>query len=196
MAARSVLLLAALGMFVTAPLMWSMSGTAQSADARFDGAGPVWSFRPLGVGEASVVPQRRFQPRSRAIRPDNLVRRAPERRRRSIQRQYRAPLFGGPQRAGARKAVPITRGTELGFRFRPDEREAPYGQTGATGGVPGSLPSPELQSQFRPTRPQRKLTYEELEARRRTQRGIQQMQPGVSYPPSAPAPFPGYWNRW
>jgi hypothetical protein len=105
-------------------------------------------------------------------------------------------LLNNPQRAGARKAVPITRGTELGFKFRPDEREAPYGQAGSGSGIPGALPSPDLQSQFRPIRPRRKPTYEELEARQRPQAEIPPVQPLMPYPPGALSPIPGRWNRW
>lgn len=196
MATRSVLLLAALGMATVVPLLWSMSGPARSADARFDGVTPVWSFRPLGIGEIPATPQRRLQARSRATHPESAIRRPPGRSRSSIQRGYRTPLLNDPARAGARKAVPITRGTELGFKFRPDEREAPYGLAGSGSGVPGVLPSPDLQSQFRPTQPRRKPTYEELEARKRPQAESPPLRPLMPYPPGALSPFPGYWNRW
>ena len=102
-----------------------------------------------------------------------------------------------PQRAGARKAVPITRGQELGLRFRPDERASPYDQSG----FPGERVAPtegasELHSQFRPAPRKRKPTYEELQAD-----DLRQPMPGpvMPYPtlPMPPAPsYPRAWPIW
>jgi len=111
-------------------------------------------------------------------------------------RKGEQPVFSG-KRAGARKAVPITRGQDLGLRFRPDERDSPYGQSEMppSGGGADAFPS-ELHSQFRPTRPKRKLTYEELQA---GSTSPPQVVPAMPYPmmPTPPLPgYPGAWPRW
>ena len=109
-----------------------------------------------------------------------------------------ASLSALQQRAGARKAVPVTRGQELGLRFRPDERESPYGApmvppTGAESFAP------ELQSQFRPAPKRRKPSYEELQAEDRTPQPPLNpiMPPPMIVPP--PMPVPGFgagWRDW
>ena len=103
-------------------------------------------------------------------------------------------LFDG-SRAGARKAVPVTRGQELGFRFRPDERDPIAGQTypgRAERGAGGRFTSPD-NSQFRPLPKARRRTYEDIQAESRA------AQPPL--PPSTPFPTlpmppvgPGYWR--
>ncbi len=108
-------------------------------------------------------------------------------------RKGQQPVFSG-ERAGARKAVPITRGQDLGLRFRPDERDSTYGQsiTPGSGGGVDAFPS-ELHSQFRPTQPKRKLTYEELQA---GQASPPQMAPAMPYPMMPTPPLPGYGRGW
>jgi hypothetical protein len=95
-------------------------------------------------------------------------------------------------RAGARKAVPITRGQDLGLRFRPDERDPlsspnyPQAPTGEGYRDNFELPAG---TQFRPTSKKRKRTYEEIQAESRVDdRDL----PGLSYPglPMPPV-FPG-----
>ena len=103
-------------------------------------------------------------------------------------------LFDG-SRAGARKAVPVTRGQELGFRFRPDERDPMAGQAypgRAEQGAGGRFTSSES-SQFRPLPKARRRTYEDIEAENRA------AEPPV--PPTTPYPMlpmppmgPGYWR--
>jgi hypothetical protein len=94
-------------------------------------------------------------------------------------------------RASARKAVPVTRGQDLGLRFRPDERASPYSQpTGSQyGGSPGTFPA-DVHSQFRPMRPKRKPTYEEIEAR--SQAAQPAPRPPMGYPMMPVPPLPGY----
>ena len=121
----------------------------------------------------------------------------------------RRPLTGGwprqnvqqtfsPGRAGARKAVPITRGQELGLRFRPDERASPYDQSHLPAdGVTPSEGFAELHSQFRPARPKRKPTYEELQAddlREQIGPGPAMPYPGMPMPPAPP--FHRTWPAW
>jgi hypothetical protein len=172
-----------------------LSGVARSADAAGESGVQIWSFRPLDAGPTFVPPQRPLQLRSRAIRPYPSMRRAESGPSNSALRGYRAPLLQ-PPRAGARKAVPITRGTELGFKFRPDERDLPYGQSVSPGsGLPGGAMSPEMQSQFRPIKPRRKPTYEELQAEQAPGGRAPPVEPVMPYPPMMP-PLPGYWNRW
>lgn len=193
MAARSVMLFAALGVALAIPGIWSISGDARSANG--DGGEMIqgWSFRPVEPEAAAVRRDRQFPTRSRAIRPDIYGRRSSLPRSSAQMRPPRNP-FVHIERSGARKAVPITRGTELGFRFRPDERESPYGVPGTGLVAPGSPASPDLHSQFRPMKPRRKPTYEELEAEH--QQFPAPVQPLMPYPPVTPPPLPGYWGRW
>lgn len=150
-------------------------------------------FRPWSRTDARpAAMQRRVQMRAPATRrSDQTSRRATSL---STGHQWRQqPDFGG-QRAGARKAVPITRGQELGLRFRPDERASPYGQSVLPQGDGASaVQSEQLQSQFRPTRPKRKPTYEELEAERAAVQP-QQIGPAMPYP-MLPQPLPMYPGR-
>ena len=94
-------------------------------------------------------------------------------------------------RSGIRKAVPVTRGQELGLRFRPDDRASPYTQPDAWSGTASSPPgsAAALQSQFRPLPARRKPTYEEMQERFGEPASPQV--PRLPYPPlSAPAtPF-------
>ena len=97
--------------------------------------------------------------------------------------------------------MPITRGQDLGLRFRPDERETPYAQTPAPydAGAATGYPS-ELHSQFRPLKQRRKPTYEELQAEQQPPQPV--ARPAMPYPvmPVPPIPtLPGYgpyWPRW
>ena len=100
-----------------------------------------------------------------------------------------------PHRAGARKAVPITRGQELGLRFRPDERASPYDRSGfPADGMAPAQDSAELHSQFRPAPRKRKPTYEELQADNLRQ----QPMPGPVMPYSGMPipPGPSYRRSW
>jgi len=116
----------------------------------------------------------------------------------------RRPLFSGAQRraqeamifdrrAGARKAVPVTRGQELGLRFRPDENASPYTQQAPTALQRGTL-QPEMQSQFRPLAPKRKPTYEELQAESDPQ-ALPAM-PAMPYPPMPGPMVPNFGGPW
>lgn len=99
-------------------------------------------------------------------------------------------------RTGARKAVPVTRGQELGLRFRPDENELPYGQSGSPqAGTAPNVGSEELQSQFRPTQKKRKPTYEELYAEPAMPQQPPLPAPILPYP-MLPPPLPGYGRGW
>ena len=91
------------------------------------------------------------------------------------------------ERAGARKVVPITRGQELGFKFRPDDRASSQGQAGVSPGY--SNFGGEPQSQFRPVEPRRRPTYEELYVPPPSQPVMGN--PVMSYPP-----IPAYPPRW
>jgi hypothetical protein len=100
---------------------------------------------------------------------------------------------GPALRAGWRKASPITRGQDLGLRFRPDERAPAYGEVIAPGGGRGE---PREQADFRPVEPRRKPTYEELQAREQATEPALRM-PSVPYPalpPPLPPPYrPAPW---
>lgn len=100
-----------------------------------------------------------------------------------------SPLHGA-ERAGSRKAVPVTRGQELGLRFRPDDNASPYAQPGFAPTDPARPGLDALQSQFRPIPKRRKPTYEELQSEMAPapQPGVAPMMP---YPLGAP-PLPGY----
>jgi len=107
-----------------------------------------------------------------------------------------ASVSASQQRAGARKAVPVTRGQELGLRFRPDERESPYGQM-LVPPAGAETYSPELQSQFRPAPKRRKPSYEELQAEGLTPQPA--LTPLMPPPMVLPPPMPGVgagWPNW
>lgn len=150
-------------------------------------------FRPWSRADSKSLPAQRRQPwRASASRKPTAF----ERGRPPAMPSHRTgqqPIFSVP-RAGARKAVPITRGQDLGLRFRPDERESPYGQAVAPPSAGGSDAfSSELHSQFRPTRPKRKPTYEELQA---GDASPPQMVPAMPYPMMPTPPLPGYGRAW
>lgn len=139
-------------------------------------------FRPLARGDDRAL----YSPR----RP--LA--GAERRANAIDRRAWLPEITDG-RSGARKAVPVQRGQELGLRFRPDDRDTLYDQyppTGVTGG-----PADEAQQQFRPIAPKRRPTYEELEAQRRADAAAPPSQMGspLLQPPMLP-PATGPWPRW
>ena len=107
-----------------------------------------------------------------------------------LRRGRGAPMIAA-ERAGSRKAVPVTRGQELGLRFRPDDNASPYSQPGfaPTDSVqPGSA---ALQSQFRPIPKRRKPTYEELQSEV-TPAPPQGLAPIMPYPMLGTPPLPGY----
>ena len=154
-------------------------------------------FRPWSRATSRSMTAHR-QPQVRAFAP--RAAKQSTNRRSSVApagRRGQQPVFSGG-RTGARKAVPITRGQELGLRFRPDERASPYGQPVAPQGDVGSdRYDAELHSQFRPTQPRRKRTYEELQAAEIPNPPV----PGHATPyPMVPAPplptYPRAWPNW
>lgn len=200
MAARRALLVSALGLAFVVPVSGPFPGSAQSAVGAAPVVQPAWLFRPLQGSDEPRFAERQGQVRLRAARPSLSTQRLPRRPKVSGSREYRPPLILPAERAGVRKAVPITRGTELGFRFRPDERESPYGQGGVSGAVSPSATQDSLHSQFRPVQPRRKPTYEELQqaADPADPYGAAERmpQPVMPYPPMIPPGMPGNWNRW
>lgn len=103
----------------------------------------------------------------------------------------RGSLLSGDARVGARKAEPVTRGQELGLRFRPDDRDSTQGQLvlPSTGLAPGGGMGSQDQTPFRPVQPRRKPTYEELQADTGT---ALPPQPMMAYPPLSAPPLPVY----
>jgi hypothetical protein len=106
-----------------------------------------------------------------------------------------AGVLGPSARAGWRKASPITRGQDLGLRFRPDERAPAYGGVIGPGG--GQV-EPREQANFRPVAPRKKPTYEELQAREQASVPRRPMPSAAPYPglppylpPRLPPPYPG-----
>jgi hypothetical protein len=97
---------------------------------------------------------------------------------------------GARARTGSRKAVPITRGQELGLRFRPDERD-PYAGAPAFPAEPNRQPTFGADDpQFRPVQKRRKPTYEELQAEQAASQSPVQPPPqyGPGLPPTLPLP--------
>jgi hypothetical protein len=138
--------------------------------------------------------------------PVGVVRQADSGRLRSgvpgisdYRRDESAAVFAG--RSGSRKAVPITRGQELGQRFRPDERDPVY--PGHSGGSTGFGATPAFgQAEFRPTQPRRRATYEELQAQEARSTRQQAFPAPLTYPstpvlpvPLAPPMLPGWPTR-
>lgn len=156
-------------------------------------------FRPWG-GVADAMPG------DRLIRPKGTA--APRLSRWSAARggdvsvALRGSVHGRPasQRAGARKAEPVTRGHDLGLRFRPDEREPAHADGIPAAGNPGSADSQDLHSQFRPIERKRKRTYEEIEAERRSALPPPPTVPSAGLPAPLPPPYapplPGYGAPW
>lgn len=148
----------------------------------------------------AVAPRAEFRP---TVRADDRLSDGVSRRQRPVVpasngvRGGRLPDLTG-SRTGARKAVPITRGQELGFKFRPDEREAPYGFSGGYAGD-GAAANEQGQpdSPFRPIPRRHKPTYEELQAEQAAPQ--YPAMPAMPYPvlPTPPIPgYPGQWPRW
>ncbi len=96
---------------------------------------------------------------------------------------------GPASRAGWRKASPVTRGQDLGFRFRPDERAPTHGEVIVPGG--GQV-EPRERANFRPVEPRRKPTYEELQALERATEPTLRIPPAPypALPPPLPPPYP------
>ena len=193
MVARMLSLGIALGFSTLASLGLSPLSAAQAAY-------PSWSVYAGQVKRPQFRPWYRGEPQSLAGRWRPQMAAPAERRRAqpaSRDRTLRQPLFAGG-RTWARKAVPVTRGQDLGVRFRPDERVSPYQQTGQPqGGEPLSAEQSQLHSQFRPTRNKRKKTYEELQANNAHRAPA--MAPAMPYPMVTAAPlhgYPGYWRGW
>lgn len=107
-----------------------------------------------------------------------------------MRRRQGVPLIAA-ERAGSRKAVPVTRGQELGLRFRPDDNASPYAQPGFAPTDAGQPGSDALQSQFRPIPKRRKPTYEELQSEMAPvpPRGVAPIMP---YPMLGAPPLRGY----
>jgi hypothetical protein len=105
-------------------------------------------------------------------------------------------------RSGLRKAVPITRGQELGMRFRPDERDPLHGSGLPASRTPGAVTSPDLDQAFRPIPRRTRPTYEALEAERRAREAMPaspmpapMAYPGLTAPPVLP-PLGRSWPRF
>lgn len=183
-----------LGLSALASLVFSPLSAAQAAS-------PGWSayasqqryapFRPWSRADGMSMSVHR-QSQSRAF-VSRATRQAASRRTTStfLDRKGQRPAGSSNGRAGARKAVPVTRGQDLGLRFRPDERESPYGQAVTPqGGVGTPDYAPELHSQFRPRQPRRKPTYEELQAESASREQIRG--PAMPYPMMPTPPMPLY----
>ncbi|MCB1800377.1 MAG: hypothetical protein KDI82_01690 [Gammaproteobacteria bacterium] len=153
-----------------------------------------WAAQAAGAGAYVATERSQFRPWS--YQPDSATARSrtagsPSKPR--VSATVRASsremdLF--TDRAGARKAIPVTRGKELGLQFRPDDSAGPYGQSA----VPAVPPGVEQdQSQFRPLQPRRKPTYEELEMQADSQFQGPVLQPVLPYPPmpTLPPRYPG-----
>ncbi len=187
MAAREVSLAMVLGMTALLSLAHHSAFPSNAAVPIFVGesAGKRAVFRPLNQMERRDVEV----PRQQAPWPVS------EPRRRAVGAWVSSPRSGDgglirSERAGARMAVPITRGQELGLRFRPDERAGSGDQPSLPRTQHPDAADPELHSAFRPIRPNRKPTYEELHAGPRVER-LPAM-PTMPYPMMPVPPLPVY----
>ena len=173
------------GVVKLAPLVWCLA----AAGATFAQPTPLGGnllprsdFRPLSRTEdkAFASTRRLFQP-AHARMTSNALGRLPD-------------ITGG--RVGARKAMPIKRGQELGLQFRPDRREPMQGNYLEP--QPNQPFSNDSQSQFRPLASRRKPTYEELESQRQA---VGQPAPAAPFgyaplQPPPPAPFGMPFRPW
>jgi hypothetical protein len=131
-------------------------------------------FRPLGrADEMSTAPHR--------AAPSQLQ----SRRAAAANWGARLPDITSA-RTGTRKAVPITRGQELGLRFRPDERDPLQGRVPPSAPVPGALGAPADSPAFRPLERRARPTYEALENERRATES--RPAPPLAYPGLVPPP--------
>jgi hypothetical protein len=150
--------------------------------------------------DSSLAPRSEFRPLSRAEdktayprRPQAAAQRATGR---AGSRAWLPDITSG--RKGSRKALPITRGQELGMRFRPDDRDPVQGPVGGpvNAGVPAQA-QPDVA--FRPVPRRSRPTYEELEAERQggarppPVSGGYPMLPGSAVPPPAGLPWVPPW---
>ena len=166
------------GILRVVPVVWCLAAAgATFAQPTPQGStvAPRADFRPLSRAEDKTAFQpRRPLPPARARTMTNASGRLPD-------------ITGG--RVGARKALPITRGQELGLRFRPDKHEPVQG--GYPEPISGQSLSNETQTQFRPLASRRKPTYEELESQRQA---IGRPAPATpfAYGPLQPPPLPPF----
>lgn len=153
-----------------------------------EGAHPGWSTHAAPIKRPLFRPWDRAGSTSFASRLRSQVM-SVSRQSTSIGDARRQDVFPA-KRAGGRKVVPVTRGQDLGLRFRPDEGDSAYGQSGVPSahGGPGN-PQSDLQFQFRPIQSRRKPTYEELQAGDVSPQPP--IQPLMPYPVLPPPP-PGY----
>jgi hypothetical protein len=138
--------------------------------------------------ENLLAPRSEFRPLSRSddktAYPVRRPQAAPERASgRTSSRAWLPDITSG--RKGSRKALPITRGQELGMRFRPDDRDPVQGSARGPGnaGVPAQA-QPDVA--FRPVPRRNRPTYEELEAERQGGTPPPPMPGGVPMLPGSP----------
>jgi hypothetical protein len=144
-------------------------------------AAQSWSTGP------SAIPRSDFRPLSRSEdRSASVWRGTQQRAARSVRQSERMPDITR-NRAGSRKAVPITRGQGAGVRFRPDER-APVTEPVGSSSLPQGLNDPG----FRPIAPRVRMTYEALEAQRWESASPPSPYPGAAATPWTRAPI----NPW
>ena len=188
MAFRRVSLVMVLGVAVMVSLAHDSAFTANAAT-------------PILVGESAPGKRAVFRPLTQTEHRDvesaqqPVPRLSSEPHRRSAGVWVPSSKSGGggvglirEERAGARMAVPIVRGGELGLKFRPDGRADSDGQPASSHAQnPGALDS-DLHSNFRPIQPSRRPTYEELHA---APQPLQPM-PVVRYPMMPWPPMPVY----
>lgn len=149
----------------------------------------------LAAGDAGISSRMDFRPLGRADEMSTAPRRAapsqlPSQRAAGNNWGARLPDITSA-RTGTRKAVPITRGQELGLRFRPDERDPLQGRVSPSAPAPGALGDPPDGPAFRPLERRARPTYEALENERRAKESMQApplAYPGMLPPPTLPPP--------
>ena len=156
----------------------------------------------LAAGDVGAYSRMDFRPLGRADELNTAPRRAAPSQLRSQRAAganwgARLPDITAP-RTGTRKAVPVTRGQELGLRFRPDERDPLQGRVAPSAPAPGALGDPADSPAFRPLKRRARPTYEALENERRAAESMSappMAYPGLLPPPSLPPPrgVPPVW---
>lgn len=174
-------------------------GVAVMVSLAHDSAFTANAATPIFVGESAPGKRAVFRPLTQTEHRDvesaqqRALRSSSEPHRRSAGVWAPSSRSGGAglireERTGARMAVPIVRGGELGLKFRPDERADSQGQpTSSHAQNPGILDS-DLHSNFRPIRPSRKPTYEELYVAPQSLQPV----PAAPYPMMPVPPMPAY----
>lgn len=131
-------------------------------------------FRPWRPRSEFRASNHRWRPPARSV-PQNTTQRYA-----SANRQ--APLLVTESRYSAPVSRAFARPANVGVRFRPNSRGAARGSLPTGDVAQQALPASALHAQFRPKPAERRLTYEEMQAKRRISQPSRVTYPNARYP--------------